>query len=274
MLPALVVALTAIPQGAPAQTASGGQLTAPGPKRPEPVPPGAGKTTPSPDAAVVTRSWIDTGNRSAVAAAYHRTFNSPVPASGWTGNIPGCVPGTLAADHRAAIMDRVNWYRGMAGVLDGVTEHGPFSVDAQAAALMSAANDQLSHDPPSTWNCFSASGHRGSSKSNLSLASQGQAGIDLFMNDPGANNAPVGHRWWTLHPTQVRMGVGSVPGAVWHDQAMSLFVVDDENFFPPTPPAICEPGGFVPQSTVFPRWSLFKEGADFRAAVVQVSVTG
>jgi hypothetical protein len=278
---AVLLALLGLPQGAQAQLRPGSALSDRGPTPPPaPTVPKTATDAGAGAGAVAARGWIDSSNRAAVAAAYIAAFGGPVPAPGWNGNIAGCVAGTLAADHRAAIMKRVNWYRGMAGVLDGVTEYSVFSGHAQQAALMMAANDQLSHSPPANWLCYTDSGALGASKSDLALANEGTGGIEAFMSDFGANNTAVGHRWWILLPSQVRMGVGSIPGVEWHDQAMALFVVDDENFFPPTPPPVRDAGrfvawpppGFVPSPQVFPRWSLFREGADFSAATVQVRV--
>jgi hypothetical protein len=225
------------------------------------------------------RQWIDTSDRAAVLSAFHAIFDPTVPAPGWNGNVNDCVPGSLAADHRAAVMARVNWYRGMAGVLTGVTEDAGFSANAQQGALITAANSALNHNPPSTAKCFTNAGLDGTSHSNLYLGLSGVASIDGWVADPGSNNTAVGHRAWMLDPAQARMGFGSIPAA---PQAAALYVVDQANSFPAVPPPTRESTrfvswptrGFVPATTVYPRWSLHRGGADFSSASVVVTVGG
>jgi hypothetical protein len=234
---------------------------------------------PRANAVEAARGWIDTTNRAEVAKAYLATFGPAVPAPAWTGNVATCNAGTISAGHRAAMMSRVNWYRAMAGVLDGVVEDAQFTTDAQNAALITAANNTLNHNPPTTATCYSASGANGANNSNLALGNSGASGvesIELYMNDPGASNAAVGHRSWILEPNQVRMGPASIP-----NQSGALYVIDPPNLFGPNlatrdsnrfvswPPA-----GFVPNNKVYARFSLHNNNADFTNATVTVTVNG
>ena len=230
---------------------------------------------PAPVASAAERGWIDTSSRSAVLGAYRAVFEKAVPDPGWTGNLSSCSAGTLSAAHRSAAFERVNWYRAMAGVQDGVVEDSTFSSAAQQAALMMAANNALSHNPPSTWKCFTTAGQTGASKSNLYLGLSGVGAVDGWVRDPGDANTAVGHRGWILEPNQNRMGFGSVPAA---PGAAALYVIDDS---PPTLPTretggfvSWPPRGYVPAPTVYPRWSLHRAGADFTSAAVSVTVDG
>ncbi|HUQ63985.1 MAG TPA: FG-GAP-like repeat-containing protein [Acidimicrobiales bacterium] len=236
-----------------------------------------------PPAVAATRGWIDTSNRSAVATAYLNTFNAPVPDPAWNGNVASCQAGTISAGHRAAMMNRVNWYRAMAGVLDGVVEDPTFTTDAQNAALIMSANNFLSHDPAPGNLCYSTSGDKGANNSNLYLGISGVEAIDGWIQDPGANNTAVGHRVWMLEPTQVRMGPGSIPSntAPNPPKSAALYVIDPPNLFGAAQPTreasgfiSWPPRGFVPNNKVYSRWSLQNNGADFSNAQVQVTVNG
>ena len=57
----------------------------------------------------------------------------------------------------------------MAGV-PALTQLNPaYNEGAQAAALLMAANQQLSHSPPASWRCFSADAAASAGRSNLML---------------------------------------------------------------------------------------------------------
>ena len=51
--------------------------------------------------------------------------------------------------------------------LGGVSPADAIEAAAQASALMQAANDSLSHTPPTSWKCYTALGATGSATSNL-----------------------------------------------------------------------------------------------------------
>ena len=165
----------------------------------------------------------------------------------------------------------------MAGLPDGITEEPSFSSGAQQAALIMAAKGALSHNPPSDWPCYTEEGRDGAT-SNLYLGLSGPLSIDGFVEDPGGGNEPVGHRAWIFDPAQVRMGFGSIPAS---PQSAALQVRDPVNIWNPSPPlrepsgfVSWSPRGFVPNTKIYPRWSLHKEGADFTSANVEVTVGG
>ena len=58
-------------------------------------------------------------------------------------------------------MNRINYFRAMAGVGDDITFDSTYNTKAQAAALMMSANQALSHSPPADWDCFSSTVTRG-----------------------------------------------------------------------------------------------------------------
>lgn len=92
---------------------------------------------------------------------------------------------------------------------------------AMEAALMTAANGELSHTPPSTWKCYSEAGATGTKTSNLYISSKASnlgfandatafSGWMSEVNNIVANN--VGHRRWLLDPFLGAVAFGRVAG--------------------------------------------------------------
>lgn len=228
-----------------------------------PLPPAPADTPPGPAlGAAAAPSWIDTSDRSAVLEAYHAEFDRKEPASGWTGNVGACNAGTTGAPFRQSVIQRVNWYRSMAGTGAEVVEDAALSGMAQQAALISAANEDLDHEPPADWSCYSEAGEEAAGRSNLALGWYGIDAIDAYIDDYFIQN--VGHRGWILHPAQVRMGTGDIPPAGPHWEANALHVIDPEvDYFAHDAPVrdvdrfySWPPPGYVPAATVPEYWSL------------------
>ena len=108
--------------------------------------------------------WIDTWDRAAVIAAYTAEFDRVEPSSGYDGSTSSCSPGTTTAAFRDSVVQRVNWYRRMAG-LDTISENTTFSAHNQQAATMMAAEGSLSHGPGAGWECYTADGATAAGKS-------------------------------------------------------------------------------------------------------------
>lgn len=233
-------------------------------------------TTPAEVDAQAGGDWIDTLDREAVLSAYSATFDPPPSDPGWDGNVGTCRAGTLALGFRRSIQARINYFRRMAGVDGRVIEDSGFSLRAQEAALLMAANGSFNPEPPETWSCWSELGDDGAARSLLS-ALTGPGTVDAWVNDDSPLNEGVGHRSWVLQPTLVRAGIGVIPR-----RASALYVDDEENQHPAEPPPIRDtsgfvswpPAGFVPSPTVYRRWSLHHLDADFSAATVTVTVDG
>ena len=216
---------------------------------------------------------LDTWDRDAVVRSYRMEFDREEPDHGFTGNVDECDAGTISQAYRDSVVQRVNWYRRMAGV-PAVTERAEFSVAAQHAALMMSAEEDLSHYPDSDWKCYSASGAWGAIRSNLGLGSSGVWGIDRYMRDTGSNNLAVGHRRWIVRPQLWEIGVGNVPyvSSASHYRANALYVelggrnvTREQRGFIAWPPS-----GYIPAETVWGRWSFQLTGADFSLATVTV----
>jgi cysteine-rich secretory family protein len=124
----------------------------------------------------------------------------------WSGSIGSCNPGDVSAPGRDNALKLVNLYRFLAG-LPAVTHDGTRNTKAQACALMMHANGQLSHNPPTSWTCYSADGAEAAGKSNIA-STPGVIGVDLYMADPG-NESTIGHRRWILSRSLGPIGLGS-----------------------------------------------------------------
>ncbi|SHF53414.1 Cysteine-rich secretory protein family protein [Lampropedia hyalina DSM 16112] len=224
-----------------------------------------------------TGLMVDTRSREAVRNFYNTIFTASEQASAqWTGNISGCVAGTVSQAYQDATLLRVNYFRAMAGIPAAVRFDADYNEKSQQAALMLSANNALSHNPPSSWRCYSAAGAQAAGNANISLGNAGPVAVLSQFRDDGAGNAAVGHRRWILYPQTAVMGTGDVvgQGAV----ANALWVFDSSMWGPR--PAVRDdfvswpPPGHVPYSLLFNRWSFSYPGADFSSASVTVQQQG
>jgi len=236
--------------------------------------------TPAPTANNTT--WFNTENRTTVIEAYHTEFSRAVPPMGWEdGDTSECRAGRTSSAFRQATIDRVNYFRAMAGVKAAVVEDGGFSVKAQITAVMMSAQDELSHDPSSDYACYTTVAKEGAGHSNLYLGRTGPRAVNGYIEDPGDGNTDVGHRTTILHPPTRRMGIGDVAASDNYREANTLWVFDDHVFDETNPdhrPPMREPRrfvawpprGFVPQDIVYPRWSVTVADVDFSEAEVSM----
>lgn len=192
--------------GGAASTDAVAVVTAPAPTATAtsaPTPSPAATATPAPTAPVGT----DFASR---AAALYTTQPS----------IAGCQPGQLSPAVTAALLLSLNCIRAL-HKLPPVTYSSGDEAAAQAAALLQAANDSLSHTPPASWKCYTALGATGSGTSNL-YGGYGD-GLDVSGDDAilagwliETNNLvadSVGHRRWLLDPFLGSVAYGRVIGA-------------------------------------------------------------
>lgn len=229
-------------------------------------------------------SWYDTTDRAAIRDAYNNVWApSDNIAMGWTGSVSGCNAGDTSAAWKAAVLQRINYVRGMAGVPMGVGLSSTFSGKNQKAALMMSANQQLSHFPPANWTCYTAEGAEAAGKSNIcALWGYGNAdpGCVLgYMDDSDASNTVVGHRRWLIYPQSTTMGTGDVAQSGSNPRANALWVIDSATFGT-TRPATRDgfvawpPKGYVPYPIVSQRWSFSNPSTDFSNATITVTKGG
>lgn len=215
---------------------------------------------------------INTRSVSAVNAAYWSQYaNVQSLSTDWLGgSLSGCLPGISSASSNAATLSALNYVRSLAG-LAPVTLSPALNNGAQAAALMMSANGALSHTPSASWKCYTPTGAAAAGRSNLALAypsiKAGQI-VDLYMDDPGANNVAVGHRRWVLNPFTTQVGTGST------DTANALTVIGPSSSARPNPRYVGWPtAGYFPNA-IEPdgRWSLSsgRRNVSFAKARVRV----
>jgi uncharacterized protein YkwD len=198
---------------------------------------------------------VDNWSRNAVAAFFNTTYT---PALGvpmqWSGNVATCDAGTTSQAYIDATFQMINYYRAMVGLADA-TNAVAYNAGAQQAALMMSANYSLSHNPPSSWTCWTSAGAAAAGSSNLALGNAGPTAINAYIRDSGSNNYFVGHRRWILYPLLNQFGTGSVGETTPNANALHVFTGFGSR--PPAPDKIAwPPEGYVPYQVVYTRWSL------------------
>ena len=215
---------------------------------------------------------IDNNNRAQVAATYRTSITRNLELSaGWTGSTASCRAGSASDSYDAATIESINWFRRMTG-LSTVSENSRASGYAQQTAPMMHAQNNLSHFPGASWKCHTATGASTAAVSNLTLGVIGPRGVIGQIEDPGAGNEALGHRRWLLFPELESVGVANTT------RASVVRVIGD--FGPRSSSGdwvSWPPPGFVPDETVFDRWSISYAGSsavDFSNANVKVRENG
>jgi uncharacterized protein YkwD len=230
--------------------------------------------------AIVPQSLsVNTEDRAEVVRFYDTVYRaSEEIQSQWNGDRANCIAGEIATEYQQAMLQRINFLRAMAGLPGNITINHTWSSQCQEAALMFSAEGKLSHQPPSSWSCYSTDAAQAAAKSNISIGREGPAAIDSFVDDPGLGNYFVGHRRWMLYPPQQVMGVGSVPAAPGYFAAACVWVTSGFGTRPAKPDWVAwPPPGYVPYR-VMPRWSnrwsFSYPKADFSEATVTMENSG
>ena len=252
---------------------------------------------------------IDTSSRDEVVSAWHRYYLASSGFSdNWAGveSSDGCSISPPPDEYVKDIQRRVNYYRAMTGLPANIdfSEKPVFSLsddpfipasgttrsESARAAVMAHVNQPfdlgvpgsftLTHEPPTTWPCFSPSAWNGARYSNLSGFSWGCDAIDDYMDEPGYGgdafaNREVGHRRWILFSAAKEMAVGDVPPILASDGQLirpgvnALYVIG--GFTPEERPvdfAAWPNPGFTPAPILTGLWSLSYPGANFNTASV------
>lgn len=181
---------------------------------------------------------------------------------GWTE--PGnCKPGTLSAATLDARKREINYFRKMAG-LQPVELDPKMNHYAQAAAYLMYKNNALSHNPPTSWKCYSADAAKGAGSSNLGYG----GGLDSYIHDYGDNNRSCGHRMWILKESSSTMGYGGTNGTD------AVYVFGDTKTHDSLPRYVAwPPAGFCPAEIVSDRWSISVPGVSAKYANAKATVT-
>lgn len=194
---------------------------------------------------------------------YQRDFIGPLSTeTGWTGNVQSCSPGTLDPEFLSAVMTRLNYFRRMAGLTEFIFDEER-SLECQACALIQHANNGLSHNPSSSANCWTQEGAEASGYSGLAIGDM-VSSVGVFIRDPGAENAAVGHRRLVMDGRRTHVAYGSTDNVC----CLTSYGQANANELPVF--SAYPPEGYVPSNLIFERWSFSIPGADFSDAIVEM----
>jgi len=214
-----------------------------------------------------------------------------------TPNVGSCDAGQLTPAERDKVLARLNEIRALHG-LPAVAYEPNDDVYVTAAALIIAANEQLTHTPSTSARCYSNDGDIGSQKGNLhiymnsstSYRESSESTVDGFLIDN--NVSSLGHRRWLLDPFLYSTAFGRVDGAwtgsKWGNvTGVSLKVINDvqANISHMAPTYIAYPVGNYPASLFKTDWFLsfsvladvnnkYNNKVNFSGATISVSNGG
>lgn len=205
--------------------------------------------------------------REEIIADYHENYlGSQVSRSdlNWTGSTDSCQAGQISPQAFQNTLQRINYFRRLAGIPTEVVFDTTLNDKAQEAALMMKANNALDHHPPETWLCYTDVGAEAAGRSNLARGVHSANAISLYMRDPGVNNGAVGHRRWILYSRAHLFGMGST------DNTQALWVIAKKQTDPGLDFIAYPPAGFCPKPLIYPRWSFSKPGAKFDSTKISM----
>lgn len=199
-------------------------------------------------------------------------LSSKIDSINWNGNVKKCQCGILDSVIYKKAEDRINFFRLVEG-LPSVKINAAFNKDAQEAALLTKANDMLTHAPTKDLKCYSDLAYSGCSKSCLSFSEfeyyPETSFITGFMYDYGESNYYVGHRRWLLYSKLSEFGYGATNAteAVLTTSGIASDTKVQNEF-------IAYPwSGFVPVELIFPKWSFSipaDKNVDFSKATISM----
>ena len=208
-------------------------------------------------------------DRQAVIDNYNNTFlPTNLSSSSWTGNVSACLPGTLSQTTLDKTLARINYYRKICG-LSACLLDSSLNTKSQQGALMSSANSDIDHNPPTSWNCYTTEGANACGKSNLAIGGLPHEMVDLWMDDSGVSS--LGHRRWILYSNAKTYGFGAT------NNAALLYAL--HNFQNPDATNLPEyiafpPKGYFMKEHLYDYWSFAIPGGDFSNATVSMKKSG
>ncbi len=181
----------------------------------------------------------------------------------WTGDDQSCEPGHVSNMAMQAMVERINYYRRLAKVGTEISLDTSLTDMCQKAALIMHSNNELDHNPPMGWSCWTEDGKKAASKSNLALGAHSTGAISLYMRDPGTNNWAVGHRRWILFSRANQFGLGST------SRSHALYVIHNKQPASEDLTYIAYPNaGYFPAPLIADRWSFSLPKAKFGESAV------
>lgn len=182
-----------------------------------------------------------------------------------------CDGGTLAAEIYQKAENRINFFR-LVNHLPTIKIIAEKQKESQAAAYMMKVNNYLSHNPPTSWKCYSKEGAEGASRSCLGVSNYkyypDNSFVTGFITDPGETNFFAGHRRWLLYSKAAAFSYGAtdVSEAIYTNLNFTDSASVDYIAYPWN--------GYVPINLVFSKWSFSipeHKKVDFSAATISVT---
>lgn len=220
---------------------------------------------------------VDATNRRDVLAFYNCVYAASENYAaniGWTGNVATGQAGTTTATFKDDVKRRINFFRALVGQQGDIVFNTTKSDKNQAAALMMAANNSLSHTPPASWTWYTAAGAEAAGKSNIALGNYGPAAVNAYIRDDGGGNEIVGHRRWLLYRLAREMGTGDIPSGGGYNSANTIWVLTDFKTSAADKFVAWPNKGYAPVSLIPARWSLSYPNAGFGSATVTMTQNG
>ena len=206
-----------------------------------------------------------------IISLYNKLYiSSEIDSIIWDGQTQKCICGTLESEIYKKAEDRINFFRLACGLKE-VKLNSSFNIEAQSAALLVKANNQLTHYPTQEMKCYNQSSTNGCHKSCLGFTDfknfKETSFVTGFIQDFGTNNYFVGHRKWILYTKLTEFGYGAT------DNSEALLTADGvSNDSINLPQYIAYPwNGYVPINLIFPKWSFSipeDKNVDFSQATV------
>ncbi len=223
---------------------------------------------------------IDNFSLNEVKQFYQTHFQNAgdLPEMEWTGRDDRGEAGDISDAFRSAILNRINAYRAFCGLPADIEMLEEWNQKAQEAAFLSSHMDWATHYISSEIPFFTKGAQEALARSNVLLGETGPRGIDLFIEDRGAQNYGVGHRRWILDPSNKYMGAGAVPFRSYdRREGLVLWVIGgqrpvesrriEQAVVWPTP-------GFFPLTLYPERWSFSFPDADFSETTITATYDG
>lgn len=183
----------------------------------------------------------------------------------WTGNEETCDPGNISSSALQKTLDRINYFRRLVGVPNGVVFVDEKNQKCREAALMMDAEGKLDHFPTAEWKCSTEGGIQAAGKSNLSYGRHSAGSVPQYIQDAGTYNTAVGHRRWILYPKAYEFGFGST------DWSTAMWVIGGTQNPEIYPDYVAYPApGYFPKDLIYRRWSFSKKGAKYQSASVRM----
>ena len=131
----------------------------------------------------------------------------------WSGDLSTCTVGGLSSGFKNSVLQRLNWYRNMAG-LPSFDFKPELDYNCQAAAFVQSFNVGLDNPVNSidkSYICYSDEAMLGTQTSTIFAGNAGLLAISLMIDNEGVDETIVPIRMAILNPDVDRIGMGVMP---------------------------------------------------------------